>query len=139
MQKLWAIPLFVFVLGSSVFAAATNDVEVTIAANPWIDASFSRKVKTKKDGWMIYLRLTNKTNKPIYNLSTSFDLREDNWKIESSNYSVSSSTAILKPKESRVLDWMRNVPTSVNHIHIVTVEPDFQNYFQKPFSRSGSP
>ena len=54
------------VLCNSNATAETNDVNITIAQNPWLDASFVRKVKTKREGWLIYVRFTNKTAKPIY-------------------------------------------------------------------------
>jgi hypothetical protein len=129
MQFLLGLVIFLICGGNLTFASVTNELRVTVAPNPWIDASFVKKTKTKQDGWMIYIRFTNKTKKPIYGLSTSFDRFEDNWKIDSRVRLLTQSSMMLKPKESRTLHWMENIPSSITRVHIHWVEPYFENNF----------
>jgi hypothetical protein len=113
--------------------ASTNDLSVSVAPNPWIDVAFVSKVKSKRDGWIVSVRITNKLNKPISSLSTSYELKEGDWKVGLSNVSMSQTPELIKPKASRVLNWFSNVPSSVDRIHILEVEPKFL----KPASTQG--
>jgi hypothetical protein len=74
-----ALALTVSVLLSP--AAEKEGFTVTIAPNAKLDASFYRKEKTKDRGWKVFIKFTNKTDKPIRSIATDYQLREGGWTI----------------------------------------------------------
>lgn len=111
-------------LAATVFSASTKNetFAVSIVTNPTLEAAFHRKEKTKNRGWKIYIRFTNKTDAPIRNLGTHYVMREGDWRVSANWTQTSSTTPLLKPKESAVFEWIEGVPSSVDHIHIERIE-----------------
>lgn len=111
-------------LAATVFSASPKNetFAVTIVTNPTLEAAFQRKEKTKNRGWKIYIRFTNKTDAPIRNIGTHYEMREGDWRVSDNWTQTSSTTPLLKPKESVVFGWIEGVPSSVDHIHIERIE-----------------
>lgn len=106
-------------------AAAEKDTfSVTITQNNNLGASFHRKVKTKNRGWKVFIKFTNKANKPIRSIGSDYELREGGWIIRSDWTQASNTSPLLMPGQSAVLDWIDGVPSSVDRIHIKRVETE---------------
>ncbi len=99
-------------------AAEKERFTVTIAPNAKLDASFHRKVKTKDRGWKVFIKFTNKTDKPIRSIATDYQLREGVWIILDSRTQTWKSEPLLVPRQSAVFGWIDGVPSSVDSIHI---------------------
>src|SRR5205823_2078096 len=112
-------------LATSVLLSAAAERErftVTIAPNAKLDASFHRKEKTKNRGWKVFIKFTNKTDKPIRSIGTDYQLREGGWIILDSHTQTWKSEPLLMPRQSAVFGWIDGVPSSVDSIHIGEVE-----------------
>lgn len=103
-------------------AAEKDGFTVTISPNAKLDASFHRKERTKQKGWKVFIKLTNKTDKPVLNISTSYQLREGGWIISENHTSWRKSEPLLMPHQTAVFGWIDGVPSSVDSIHIGKVE-----------------
>lgn len=111
-------------LAATVFSASPKGetFAVSIVKNPTLEAAFHRKEKTKNRGWKVYIRFTNKSDTPIRSIGTHYEMREGDWRVSDNSTWTSSTTPLLKPKESAVFGWIDEVPSSVDHIHIARVE-----------------
>jgi len=107
-----AVALAVVVMLSS--AAEKEKFTVTIAPNPKLDASFDRKERTKDRGWKVFIKFTNKTDKPIRSIGTDYLLREGGWNISGSRTQTANSSPLLMPSQSAVFGWIDGVPSSVD-------------------------
>lgn len=103
-------------------AAEKETFNVTITPNSKLDASFHRKEKTKDRGWKVFIKFTNKTDKPIRSIGTDYQLREGSWIISGSRTQTANSSPLLLPRQSAVFGWIDGVPSSVDSIHISEVE-----------------
>lgn len=103
-------------------ASDTQPFTVSIISNPSLDASFVKKEKTKDHGWRIYIRFTNKTDYPVRSIGTEYELREGDWRILDSWKQEANNRYILAPRQSITFNWVEDVPTSVDHLHITKVE-----------------
>ena len=86
-----------------------------------MDVSFVKKEKTKDNGWKIYVKFTNKTDSPIQNIGTAYELREGDWRVLDSWKQEASNQVMLAPKQSATFDWIDGVPSSVDHLNITKV------------------
>jgi len=115
----------VVMLVTSVMLSAAEVKErftVTTVSNTDLDAAFERKEKTKDKGWKIFIKFTNKTDKPIRSITTDYQLREGDWIILDNNTGMASSSFLLKPRQSAVFGWISGVPSSVDSIHFSKVD-----------------
>lgn len=103
-------------------AAEKERFTVTIAPNAKLDASFHRKERTKCKGWKVFIKFTNKTEKPIRSIGTDYQLREGGWIILDSHTQKWKSDPLLMPRQSAIFGWIDGVPSSVDSIHIGEVE-----------------
>ncbi len=123
------IVMVLLVLGSlSLLAEAEKvakvPISVTIEQNKYLDVSFVKRVKTKDKGYSVFIKFTNKTDQDINSLGTWWHLYEGDWKILKNHKSTSSSRAIVPKNGSAVLEWVDEVASSIDKIHLVLTQPN---------------